>query len=39
MTEKQLILLEIENELKDMTEDEKQDVLDFILTEKGKGVA
>lgn len=39
MTEKQRILQEIERELKDMTEEEKRDVLDFILTEKGKGVA
>ena len=30
MTEKQLILQEIEQELCDMTEEEKQEVLDFL---------
>ena len=38
MTEKQRLLLEIEDELKDMTEDEKQEVLACLL-EKEKGAA
>lgn len=38
MTEKQRILLEIEEELKDMTEEEKQEVLTCLL-EKKKGAA
>lgn len=38
MTEKQRLLLEIEDELKDMTEDEKQEVLACLL-EKKKGAA
>lgn len=33
MTEKQCLLLEIEEELKDMTEEEKQEVLNFLLAE------
>lgn len=38
MTEKQRLLLEIEDELKDMTEDEKQEVLTCLL-EKKNGAA
>jgi hypothetical protein len=38
MTEKQCLLLEIEEELKDMTEEEKQEVLTCLL-EKKNGAA
>lgn len=39
MTEKQRLLLEIEEELKDMTEEEKQEVLDFLREKKNEGAA
>ena len=39
MTEKQRLLLEIEDELKDMTEEEKQEVLDFLREKKNEGAA
>ena len=39
MTEKQRILLEIERELQDMTEEEKQEVLDHLRVKKNKGAA
>ena len=39
MTEKQRILLEIERELQDMTEEEKQEVLDHLHVKKNKGAA
>lgn len=39
MTEKQRLLLAIEEELKDMTEEEKQEVLDFLREKKNEGAA
>lgn len=39
MTEKQLILQEIEQELCDMTEEEKQEALDFLREKKNEGAA
>lgn len=39
MLEKQRLLQEVENELMDMTEEEKQDVLTVILKRKNKGAA
>lgn len=39
MTEKQRTLLAIEEELKDMTEEQKQEVLDFLREKKNEGAA
>lgn len=39
MTEKQCLLLAIEEELKDMTEEKKQEVLDFLREKKNEGAA
>ena len=39
MTEKQILLKEIERELCDMTEAEKQEVLDFLREKKNEGAA
>lgn len=39
MTEKQHLLNEIEQELRGMTEEEKQKVLDFLRQKKNEGAA